>query len=132
MSCEDQPRSGRHSTCRNDENLEKVRNAINADCCRSNDEISEINSLSWSSCQQMLMGDLNMKRVSTKFIPHLLTEDQKNNRLNVCYNLREQAGNDPQILSKVVTRDETWYYGYDSETKQASSQWKTPSSPKSK
>jgi hypothetical protein len=31
MSCEDQPRSDRPSTSRNDENLEKVRDAINAD-----------------------------------------------------------------------------------------------------
>jgi len=31
-----------------------------------------------------------------------------------------------------VTRDETWFYGYDLETKQASSQWKTPNSPKPK
>ena len=50
MSCEDQPRSGRTSTCRNDENLEKVRNAINADRRRTIDEISEITGLSWSSC----------------------------------------------------------------------------------
>jgi len=42
MSCEDQPRSGRTSTCQNDENLEKVRNAINADRHRIIDEISEI------------------------------------------------------------------------------------------
>ena len=42
MSCEDQPRPGRPSTCRNDENLEKVRNAINADSRRTIDEISEI------------------------------------------------------------------------------------------
>jgi len=31
MSCEDQPRSGRTSTCRNDENLDKIHSAINAD-----------------------------------------------------------------------------------------------------
>jgi len=37
-----------------------------------------------------------------------------------------------QILSKVVTEDETWCYGYDPETKQASSQWKIPNSPKAK
>ena len=35
----------------------------------------------------------------------------KNNHLNVCYDLREQAGNDPQILSKVMNVDETWCYG---------------------
>ena len=48
MSCEDQPRSGRPSTCRNDENLDKVRNAINADRRRTIDEISEMTGLSWS------------------------------------------------------------------------------------
>jgi len=53
------------------------------------------------------MEDLNVKCVSTKFVPWLLTEDQKNNHLNVCYDLREQVGNDPQILSKVVTGDDT-------------------------
>jgi len=80
----------------------------------------------------MLMEDLNVKLVSAKFVPRLLTEDQKNNCLNVCYDLREQVGNDPQILSKVVTKDETWCYGYDLETKQTPSQWKTPNSPKPK
>ena len=35
----------------------------------------------------------------------------KNSRLNVCYNFREQVGNPSQILSKVVTGDETWCYG---------------------
>ena len=108
MSCEDQPRSGRPSTCRNDANLEKVHNAINADRRRrAIGEISEITGLSWSSCQQMLMEDLNTKRVSAKFLPRLLTEDQKNSHLNVCYNLKEQVGNDQQILSEVVTGDET-------------------------
>jgi len=51
ISCEDQPRSGRPSTCRNDENLDKVHIAINADHRRTIDEISEITGLSWSSCQ---------------------------------------------------------------------------------
>jgi len=77
MSCEDQPRSGRPSTCRNDENLEKVRNAISADRRRTIDGISEINGLCWISCQRMLREDLNMKRVSAKFFPRLLTEDIK-------------------------------------------------------
>jgi len=77
MSCEDQPRSGRPSTCRNDENLVKVRNAINADRRRTIDEVSEITGLSWSSYQRMLTEDLNMKIVSAKFVPRLLTEDKK-------------------------------------------------------
>ena len=51
-SCEDQPRSGQPSTCRNDENLEKVSNAINADRRWTTDEISEITGLSWSSASE--------------------------------------------------------------------------------
>ena len=75
MSCDDQPRSGRTSTRRKDENLENVRNAINADRRRTIDEVSEITGLSWSSYQRMLTEDLNMKRVSAKFVTRLLTED---------------------------------------------------------
>ena len=103
MSCEDQPSSGRLSTRRSDENLEKVHNTINADRRRTIVKISKITDLFWSSCQQMLMEDLNMNHVAAKFVPRLLTEDQKNSRLNICYDLREQVRNDPQILSKVVT-----------------------------
>ena len=73
-----------------------------------------------------------MERVSAKFVPRLLGKDQKYNRLNVYYDLREQVGNDPQILSKVVTWDETWCYDYNPETKQASIQRKTPNSPQQK
>jgi len=115
MSCEDQPSSGRLSTRRSDENLEKVHNTINADRRRTIVKISKITDLFWSSCQQMLMEDLNMNHVAAKFVPRLLTEDQKNSRLNICYDLREQVGNDPQILSKVVTGDEIWCYSYDPE-----------------
>ena len=46
MSCEDQPRSGQSSTCQNDENLDKVCIAINADRHWTIDEISEITGLS--------------------------------------------------------------------------------------
>jgi len=51
------------------------------------------------------------ERAAEKFVPRLLTKDQKNNRLNVCYDLKGKVGNDPQFLSKVVTGDEPWCYG---------------------
>ena len=33
---------------------------------------------------------------------------------------------DPDLLKKVITGDEYWVYGYDTETKAQSSQWKRP------
>jgi len=35
-------------------------------------------------------------------------------------------------LSRVIIDDESWVYGYDPETKQHSSQWKRPTSPRPK
>ena len=39
---------------------------------------------------------------------------------------------DENVLKKVITGDESWVYGYDSETKQQSSQWKRPDEPRTK
>ena len=33
---------------------------------------------------------------------------------------------DPDLLKKVITGDESWVYGYDIETEDQSSQWKSP------
>jgi len=43
--------------------------------------------------------------------------------------LKEQARDDPNFISNIITSDETWVYGYDPETKQQSLQWKSPNSP---
>jgi len=76
--------------------------------------------------------DLNMRRIVVKFIPCPLMQDQKNTRLTLCQELKNQIESDPNFPSKVITGDESWCYGYDPETKQALSQWKTPTSPRPK
>jgi len=83
-------------------------------------------------CQKILTEDLRMRCVSAKFVPRLLTAEQKDDRVSLCTDLREQAQNDPNFMSLVVTVDESWVYRYDPETKQMSSQWKTASSPRLK
>jgi hypothetical protein len=54
-----------------------------------------------------------------------LTADHKQQRVNVCKELRQIASNDATFLAKVITGDENWIYGYDPETKQQSSQCKS-------
>jgi len=132
LSVEDHPHSGRLSTSRTDKNVVKIREKINADRQYTTDEISEATAVSWSSCRQILTVDLNMRRVATKFVPCLLTQDQKNTRMTLCQELKNQIESNPNFLSKVITGDKSWCYGYEPETKQASSQWKTPTSPRLK
>jgi len=77
MSLEDQPRSGRPSTSRNDENIQKIRDAIMFDSRRTINKLEALTGVSWSSCQRILTGELHMKRVAAKFIPRWLSEDQR-------------------------------------------------------
>jgi len=73
-----------------------------------------------------------MRRVASKFVPKLLSVDQKQQRLDICLDLEENAANDPRFLWNVITGDETWVYAYDPENKTESSQWKSPGSPRPK
>jgi histone-lysine N-methyltransferase SETMAR len=61
-------------------------------------------------------------------VPRQLSDDQKAHRISVCRELKQQATDDPNFISSVITGDETWVYFYDPETKQQSSQWKSPNS----
>ena len=73
-----------------------------------------------------------MRRVSAKFIPKLLSGEQKQHRLQVAQELINRSENDADLLNSVITGDESWVYGYDPETKDQSSQWKSPGSPRPK
>jgi len=54
MSFEDQARSGRPSTSRTDENIQKIRDAIMFDHRRTIDDLEAMTGVSWSSCQRIL------------------------------------------------------------------------------
>jgi len=58
--------------------------------------------------------------------------DQKQQRFDVCLDLKENGVNHPSFLSNVITGDEIWVYTYDLETKFKSSQWKSPGSTRPK
>jgi hypothetical protein len=72
-----------------------------------------------------------MHRISTKFLSMILTADQKHQRVNVCEELHQTASDNAAFFTRVITGDESWIYCYDPETKQQSSQWKGPNSPRS-
>ena len=76
MSLEDQPQSWRPSKSRNNENIQKIRDAIMFDHRRTIDELEALTGVSWSSCLWILKEELQMKRVAVKFVPRLLSEDQ--------------------------------------------------------
>jgi len=58
-----------------------------------------------------------MRRVSVKFVPCLLTDDQKQNRVEISQELLANVNGNENLLKNIITGDETWVYGYDVETK---------------
>jgi hypothetical protein len=54
--------------------------------------------ISYGVCQEILTENVNMCRIAAKFVPRLLTNDQKQRRINVCPELREKANEDPTFI----------------------------------
>jgi hypothetical protein len=82
-------------------------------------------------CREIRTENLSVYRIAAKFVPCLLTDDQKQNRVDVIKELLDRD-NDDNFLKDIITGDETWVYGYDVETKVQSSQWVSNTSPRPK
>ena len=48
-----------------------------------------------------------MHRIAAKFVPRVLTQNQKDSRVAVCQELKETMINDPTLLLNVITGDES-------------------------
>jgi hypothetical protein len=57
-------------------------------------EVSEEVSLSKTVCHEILTENLGMHRIPAKFVPRLLTDDQKQNRVDVSIELLDRANDD--------------------------------------
>ena len=112
------------STSTNDHHVERVRAVI-----RRNRRLTVREKLltKWASAQDLvikfLLKNFRGRRVSAKFVPRLLTNDQKENRVEIIQELLSNANGNENFLKNIITGDETQVYGYDVETKMQSSQW---------
>ena len=79
-SAESDPRSGRPSPSRDEEMIAKVRTIVRNNRRLTVREIADDCGISVGSCDAILTDDLHMKRVCAKFVPRLLTDDQREQR----------------------------------------------------
>ena len=67
----------------------------------------------------ILVDTLGMRKVYTKMVPRLLTEEQKALQLNAaCQDILQQMEADEKLLVNVITGNKSWVFQYDPETKQ--------------
>ncbi|KAL4112906.1 hypothetical protein QTP88_016625 [Uroleucon formosanum] len=110
---EDDERSGRPSTSIIDENVKKVEKMVMNDRRITIREVADDVGISIGSCHNIFSNVLGMKRVAAKFIPKLLNFDQKNNHMKIAQELLNDINDDPSLLERVITGDETWVYSYE-------------------
>jgi hypothetical protein len=75
-SVEDDKRSGRPSSSKTTENVEKIRELVHEDCHQTIHELTDTVGISYGVCQEILTENLNMHRTAAKFVPQLLTNDK--------------------------------------------------------
>ena len=63
-----------------------------------------------------------MQKICAKLVSKNLTNEQKENRRNVCLDLLESIENDEKFFKYVITGVESWIFEYDPETKRQNSE----------
>ena len=76
-----------------------------------------------------MKSDLKMSHVSARWVPRLLTDEEKLARVAASRTFLRKVETDPTYLSRIITTDETWVHYYEPEDKRMSMVWKNHDSP---
>lgn len=128
-SLEDDVRSGRPDTVRQ-RMVARVSDCMEKDRRLTVRAIADDIGTSYGTVERILTQDLNMTKVSARWVPRLLSTDHKENRVACSMEfLRRYDREGDAFLDRIITQDETWLHHYDPESKRQSSVWKTPRTP---
>ena len=129
-SLEDDYRCGRPVSVVTQENITKVLDIVMTDRRVTTRHIASTLGISQTTAYNILTNDLKMTKVSARWVPRLLTPEQKRTRLITSRDNLRMFDMDPaDFLARFVTVDETWVHHFTPETKRQSMQWKHTDSP---
>jgi len=114
----DAARPGRPKTVTTPEIIEKIQELIFEDRRISAKSVAEQLGISREQVGSNIHEDLDMRKLSARWVPKCLNADQKRQRCHSSEQLLEFFQCNPHdFLSRLVTMDEIWLYHYDPETK---------------
>jgi len=133
-SCENKPKEPRPRTSRSEDMTARVEQMVMEDRRLTVKQIIANAGISVGSVDTILHDDLKMRNVSARWVPRMLTDENKASRVAMCQaKLSRDKGMNSAFFSSIVTMDETWMPMFNSENKRQSAQWKqTDSSPPKK
>ena len=123
-SLEDDPREGRPKSATTPEIIEQVHDMVLDDRRMKVREIAETIGISKERVGYILHEELDMKKLCARWVPRLLTADQKRTRMKISEQCLERFNkNKTDFVHRFITMDETWIHHYTPESKQQSKQW---------
>ena len=88
-------------------------------------DIASCTGISEGSVQTILKKRLDLRKVCARWVPHLLTEEQKTQRLKCARELlKTYKGCNSRIISNLLTGDETWVHMFEPQRRTDNKQWK--------
>ncbi|UYV78728.1 hypothetical protein LAZ67_16002574 [Cordylochernes scorpioides] len=118
-SVKDEKCVGRPILHRNPEKVSQISNLIKENPRIGLQDIEEKTGISKSLVGSIIEEDLQLKKTPSKFVPKMLTIQQKENRVEVAKKKKmlEMVEENPNWKEKVITGDKTWVYGQDERSK---------------
>ena len=124
-STHDDKRSGRPKTVTSN-HVTVIKSLLDKDRRITISEIHNRTDCSMGTIHYIIHTELNMRRLCARWIPKMLTDEQKMERVRCCEQfLRQFHTEGERFLRRIVTVDETWISLYEPETKSQSTMWKT-------
>ena len=120
----DEHRSGRPKEVTTQEMINKIHDIVLNNRGVKVRELEEAFNISHGTAISILHQHLHMKKLSVRWVPRLLTIDNKRKRVTTseqCLDLIKRNPND--FWRRFITVDETWIHWYTTETKSQSKQW---------
>lgn len=119
----DLPRTGHPKSGRSPASIGVIQNLVNQDQRKSVRTLSEESNIPPATVHRILKKDLGLRLVCAKFIPRILSAEQKRAWMAFSQMNLDLYNNDNTILDRIVSGDETWISVHDPESKSESKQW---------
>ena len=117
-SLKDEERSGRPTSVVTEETISAVEALIKEDPCRTYKDIEGALGMSSPSVSTILHQHLRVRIISSRWVPHHLSDGLKCTRVEWCTEMLKRFNNGDSLrVSDIVTGEETWMYQFDLETK---------------
>ena len=131
-SLEDEARSGRPLDATDEEMCKKVRDLVNSDRRIQVEKIAQVLGISHGSVSTILHDRLGMRKLTARWVPKSLSNEQITTRASVCSALLKRFRSKDDFVLRQVTVDKTWVHYYEPENKAQSRQWVGHGSPRPK